>query len=77
MTKASRDDITAITSRMDAAIVVIIELMAEAHQINIPETREKYTLMYDKLAKKYRDLSTVTLNDYKKEVNDEKKSTGW
>ena len=66
MTKASRDDITAITSRMDATIVVIIELMAEVHQMDIPETREKYTLMYDKLAKKYRDLSTVTLNDYKK-----------
>jgi hypothetical protein len=49
-----KGDIAAITSRMDAAMVVMIELTAEAHGMNVEQTRSKYTLRYDTLAAKAR-----------------------
>jgi hypothetical protein len=50
-----RDDITAIASRIDAQTVVIIELIAEAHDMDTKTTRKKYTKEYDRLAEKYRN----------------------
>jgi hypothetical protein len=49
-----KGDIAAITSRMDATMVVMIELTAEAHGMNVEQTRSKYTLRYDTLAAKAR-----------------------
>jgi DNA-binding FrmR family transcriptional regulator len=49
-----KDDIAAITSRMDAAMVVMIELTAEAHGMNVNRANSKYTQRYDELAKQFR-----------------------
>lgn len=50
----SKDDIAAITSRMDAFAVVMIELTAEAHGMDVGYTSSKYTRRYDELAKSFR-----------------------
>ncbi len=57
MGKINRDDIAAITSRIDAQTVVLIELIAEAHKMDVRATKSTYTRQYDKLAAKYRTLA--------------------
>jgi hypothetical protein len=55
MTKVNKDDIAAITSRMDAAITVLIEVLAEANGLDVDKTRSKYTKRYDAFATKFRE----------------------
>lgn len=52
--EVNKDDITAITSRMDAFAVVMIELMAQAHNMNSDAAVNYYTKRYDDLAKNFR-----------------------
>ena len=63
MTKLTQDDIVAITSRMDAATVVMIELIAEAHDMDVTAVKFRYTKKYDTIAAKYRAIPLVKDGD--------------
>jgi hypothetical protein len=52
--KVNKDDIGAITSRIDAQTVVMIELLAEINGKDVADFRNRYTKRYDKLAAKFR-----------------------
>ena len=62
MCKINKDDIAAITSRMDAAMVVMIELTAEAHKMDVSDTKSRYTKKYDVLAETFRKKAIVEDN---------------